>query len=183
MNANGISIVIGSWGSYNACNEKALGSGWLDLSEYSDWDEIADELTKRGFDLEGIDEELFIQDIEGLDADIRWDYMNPEELFNTLKESEVLEDTYKYDVMTAYLEVLGYNDFKELVNRYGNRWNDDINIYRGFDWEDYGREMFDLMGYQIPESILDYFDFKAYGESFQYDNIHEYSEGLIEILR
>jgi hypothetical protein len=118
-----------------------------------------------------------------LDANERWDYMNPEELFNTLKESEVLEDTYKYDVMTAYLEVLGYNDFKELVDRYGNRWNDDINIYRGFDWEDYGREMFDLMGYQIPESILDYFDFKAYGESFQYDNIHEYSEGLIEILR
>lgn len=183
MIANEISIVIGSWGSYNACNEKALGSGWLDLSDYSDWDEIVDELTERGFDLEGIDEELFIQDIEGLDADVRWDYMNPEELFNTLKESEVLEDTYKYDVMTAYLEVLGYNDFKELVNRYGNRWNDDINIYRGFDWEDYGREMFDLMGYQIPESILDYFDFKAYGESFQYDNIHEYSEGLIEILR
>lgn len=183
MIANGISIVIGSWGSYNACNEKALGSGWLDLSDYSDWDEIADELTKRGFDLEGIDEELFIQDIEGLDADERWDYMSPEELFNTLKESEVLEDTYKYDVMTAYLEVLGYNDFKELVDRYGNRWNDDINIYRGFDWEDYGREMFDLMGYQIPESILDYFDFKAYGESFQYDNIHEYSEGLIEISR
>ena len=183
MNVNGISIVIGSWGSYNACNEKALGSGWLDLSEYSDWDEIVDELTERGFDLEGIDEELFIQDIEGLDADVRWDYMNPEELFNTLKESEVLEDTHKYDVMTAYLEVLGYNDFKELVDRYGNRWNDDINIYRGFDWEDYGREMFDVMGYQIPESILDYFDFKAYGESFQYDNIHEYSEGLIEILR
>ena len=183
MITNGISIVIGSWGSYNACNEKALGSGWLDLSDYLDWDEIVDELTKRGFDLEGIDEELFIQDIEGFDADVRWDYMKPEELFNTLKESEVLEDTYKYDVMTAYLEVLGYNDFKELVDRYGNRWNDDINIYRGFDWEDYGREMFDLMGYQIPESILDYFDFKAYGESFQYDNIHEYSEGLIEILR
>lgn len=183
MIANEISIVIGSWGSYNACNEKALGSGWLDLSDYSDWDEIVDELTKRGFDLEGIDEELFIQDIEGLDADVRWDYMNPEELFNTLKESEVLEDTYKYDVMTAYLEVLGYNDFKELVDKYGDRWNDDINIYRGFDWEDYGREMFDLMGYQIPESILDYFDFKAYGESFRYDNIHEYSEGLIEILR
>lgn len=27
-----ISIVIGSWGSYNECNERALGSKWLDLS-------------------------------------------------------------------------------------------------------------------------------------------------------
>ena len=32
-----VSIVIGSWGSYNECNERALGSRWLDLSEYTDW--------------------------------------------------------------------------------------------------------------------------------------------------
>lgn len=31
MNGN-ISIVIGSWGSYNECNERALGSKWLDLT-------------------------------------------------------------------------------------------------------------------------------------------------------
>ena len=30
-----ISIVIGSWGSYNECNERALGSKWLDLSDYA----------------------------------------------------------------------------------------------------------------------------------------------------
>ena len=33
-----ISIVIGSWGSYNECNERALGSKWIDLSDYSDLD-------------------------------------------------------------------------------------------------------------------------------------------------
>ena len=183
MIVNDISIVIGSWGSYNACNERTYGSKWLNLSDYSEWEEIEDELRKQGFELEGIDEELFIQDIEGFDAETNWDYVNPEELFNLLKEADVIYDTYKYDVMTAYLEVNGYNDFKALVDNYGSRWNDDINIYKGFDWEDYGREMFELMGYQIPESILDYFDFNAYGESFQYDDIHEYSEGLIEILR
>ena len=38
------------------------------------------------------------------------------------------------------------------------------------------------MGYEVENWILDYFDFKAYGESFQYDgDITEYSEGLIEI--
>ena len=26
-----VNIVIGSWGSYNECNERALGSKWLDL--------------------------------------------------------------------------------------------------------------------------------------------------------
>ena len=50
MNGN-ISIVIGSWGSYNECNERALGSKWLDLSDYSDWDEIVEELKKEGFEL------------------------------------------------------------------------------------------------------------------------------------
>ena len=86
-----ISIVIGSWGSYNECNERALGSKWLDLSDYSDWDEIVEELKKEGFELDGIDEELFIQDVEGIeDRSVNWDYVNPETLFNTLKESGVL---------------------------------------------------------------------------------------------
>lgn len=31
--SNNIKIVIGSWGSYNECNERALGSKWLDLSD------------------------------------------------------------------------------------------------------------------------------------------------------
>lgn len=62
-----IKIVIGSWGSYNECNERALGSKWLDLSDYSDWDEIREELKKEGFELDGIDEELFIQDVEGME--------------------------------------------------------------------------------------------------------------------
>lgn len=35
-----IKIVIGSWGSYNECNERALGSKWLTISDYIDWEEI-----------------------------------------------------------------------------------------------------------------------------------------------
>ena len=54
-----IKIVIGSWGSYNECNERALGSKWLDLSDYSDWDEIREELKKEGFELDGIDETIY----------------------------------------------------------------------------------------------------------------------------
>ena len=181
---NEISIVIGSWGSYNECNERAYGSKWLNLSEYSEWEDIVKELETEGFELDGMDEELFIQDIDNFPSNAaNWDYMHPEELFSTLKAADVLDDTYKYDVMTAYLDVMSYEDFKRLVDNYGHRWCDDINIYKGFDWEDYGREMFDLMGYEIPESILDYFDFEAYGESFRYDNVYEYTDGLIEILR
>lgn len=111
-----ISIVIGSWGSYNECNERALGSNWLDLSDYSDWKEIVEELKREGFELDGIDEELFIQDIEGIyDRSVNWDYMNPENLFNTVYESGVLTNDYKYKELCAFLEVKNYDDFEELV--------------------------------------------------------------------
>ena len=63
-----ISIVIGSWGSYNECNERALGSKWLKLADYECWEDILDELESEGFELDGIDEELFIQDIDGIDS-------------------------------------------------------------------------------------------------------------------
>ena len=77
-----VNIVIGSWGSYNECNERALGSKWIDLSDYESWEEIEEELKKQGFELNGIDEELFIQDVENFPSSyINWDYMNPKNFF------------------------------------------------------------------------------------------------------
>lgn len=183
--SNEIKIVIGSWGSYNACNSRALGSKWLDLADYDEWEEIEEELKKQGFQLDGIDEELFVQDIENLPSDAtNWDYMSPQKLFEILKEADVLDNMSKYDTLMAFLEVRSFDDFIERVNSHGDSWDDDIYIYKGYDWEDYGREMFNTCGYEIPDSLLDYFDFEEYGESFRYDgNIEEYSGGLIEIGR
>ena len=165
-------------------NERALGSKWLDLSDYSDWDEIVEELKKEGFELDGIDEELFIQDVEGIeDRSVNWDYVNPETLFNTLKESGVLDNDYKYKVFCAFLEVRCYDDFEEKVKSHGDRWDDDINIYDGFTWEDFGREMFAVNGYDssVPESVQDFIDFEAYGKYLGDYTVQEYSNGLIEI--
>lgn len=88
-----INIVIGSWGSYNACNSRALGSEWFNLTKYESWDDIVKELKRQGFQLKGIDEELFVQDIEGIPSDgVNWDYIHPKALFETLKESGVLDN-------------------------------------------------------------------------------------------
>ena len=177
-----ISIVIGSWGSYNECNERALGSKWLDLSDYSDWDEIVEELKKEGFELDGIDEELFIQDVEGIeDRSVNWDYVNPETLFNTLKESGVLDDDYKYKVFCAFLEVRCYDDFEEKVNSRGEHWDDNINLWQGYDWEEYGDEMLANCCYNIPEEIKDFIDLECYGRYCGEEYLQEYSDGLIEI--
>ncbi|MBO5512181.1 MAG: antirestriction protein ArdA [Oscillospiraceae bacterium] len=114
--SNEIRIVIGSWGSYNECNERALGSRWLDLADYGDWDEIVEELERQGFELDGIDEELFIQDIDNFPSDAtNWDYMHPQRLFEILHEAEVLDDSGKYDTLMAFLEVRGFREFEELV--------------------------------------------------------------------
>lgn len=176
-----IKIVIGSWGSYNECNDRALGSKWLTLSDYSDWEEVEEELEKEGFILNRIDEELFIQDIEGIDTQNNWDYENPKRLLKVLQESDVLTDSYKYEVMQAYLEVRTFDDWKNLVDSHGSNWNSDINIYKGFDWEDYGKEIFSSMGYEIPENIIDFIDFERYGEYMADSYASEYSDGIIEI--
>lgn len=178
-----INIVIGSWGSYNACNSRALGSSWLSLSDYESWEEIAAELEKQGFELKGIDEELFVQDIDGLPFfSASWDYVNPKDLFETLKESGVLDDIHKYDTMLAYMEVRSFADFEEAVKAHGEQWDADIHLYKGYSWEDYGKEVFDCCCYRMDEHLQDFFDFEAYGR-YMGDYAVEYSDGIIEIYR
>jgi hypothetical protein len=179
---NKISVVIGSWGSYNSCNSRALGSKWLDFSDFDSWEEIEEELTKEGFRLKGIDEELFIQDIEGIDdCTVNWDYQSPERLFNTLYEAGVLTDDYKYKVFTAFIEVRSYSDFEELVKKKGEDWDDDIHLLEGYSWDSYGREVFENCGNKIDDAIDNFFDFEGYGEYMGDGYVEEYSDGLIEI--
>ena len=176
---NNISIVIGSWGSYNACNERSLGSKWLELSDYDSWEEIEEELNKEGFKLNGIDEELFIQDLEGIDdSSLNCDYMHPKRLFETLKESEILENDYKYETFEAFIECRSYSEFEDLVDSKGSRWDDDIYLYRDYDWYDLGFELLHKCN-QIPEYLDNYIDYERYGEEFSNDGYTEYSNGII----
>ncbi len=179
-----VSIVVGSWGSYNECNDRALGSNWLDLSDYDDWEEIEQELIREGYQLNGIDEELFIQDIEGIPSNsCNWDNMHPKTLFELLQEANVIDDDNKYELLTAFLEVRTFEDFEHLVRDYGSHWDDDIHLYKDYDWTDYGKEMFDCCGYQIPEQLEQFIDFEAYGKYMGDYYAEEVSNGIIEIIR
>ena len=116
---NEVKIVVGSWGSYNACNDRALGSAWLTLN----------------------DEELFIQDIEGFEVD-NCDMTNPKELFETLQDSEVLEDEEAYMLACAYIEAEGFKYWVERVEEYGGYWEQDLYLHEG-DLTDYAYEFID----------------------------------------
>lgn len=179
---NEIKIVIGSWGSYNECNERALGSEWLTLNDFNTWDEIEAELIQEGFKLDGIDEELFIQDIEGIvDSSINWDCVNPETLFNTLDESGILRDKYKYEVFNAFIEVESFLEFEDRVEKYGDRWDDDITFYKDMTMSDVAYEIVNecynldkLMG-----NLANYFDYEAFARDLSFDGYTEASNGVI----
>ena len=178
---NVIKFVIGSWGSYNECNERALGSKWLDLDDFESWENIEEELKKEGFELDGIDEELFIQDLDGFDASgLNCDYMHPQRFFELIKESEILEDTYKFDIMEAFLEVRSFTEFEDRVNKYGSNWTDDIYLYKNMDWYDIGYELLHDC-HQIPDYLDNYIDYERFGEELKYDGYEEYSNGIIEV--
>lgn len=176
-----ISVVIGSWGSYNECNDRALGSKWLNLSDYSSWEEIEEELKKEGFELNGKDEELFIQDIEGIpDNCTNWDYVNPQQLFETLSEAGILEDEDLYDLFLAYLKVNNFSDWENLVSSRGSRWDDDIILYRNQDMDDVAYELMHEI-YEIPDCLESYIDYSRFARDLSYDCYHETSKGVLEV--
>jgi len=178
---NEINIVIGSWGSYNECNERALGSKWICLNDYTDWEDILEELKRQGFELDGIDEELFVQGIENMPTSLNWDYVNPQKLFETLYESGVLDDEYKYEIFEVFCEIESYDVFETRVENYGSNWDNDIYLWKDYDWYDLGYALIHEEGNEIPDWLDNYIDYKRYGEEFSYDGFHEYTNGIIEI--
>jgi antirestriction protein len=181
---NRIAMVIGSWGSYNECNERALGSKWLDFDDYDDWDEIVEELKNEGFELDGIDEELFVQDIEGIPSSAcNWDYTHPKTIFELIKKSGILDNSYKHEVMEAYLEIECFDDWSDLVERYEEDWDRDIIYYKNMTMSDVAYDIihdcYDLD--KMLGHLACYFDYEAFARDLSFDGFHETENGVIEI--
>lgn len=178
-------MVIGSWGSYNANNERALGSSWITLDRYLDWDDIEAELEKQGFELDGIDSELFVQAFDS-PLDIMVDNnTSPKYLFELLNDAQVFDDEYRMEMANAYIEVEGQDAWFALLEFTDECWSDEIRLYKGADWEAYGKEKcYEGLTKQeiaVLESMQYYIDWEAYGKDSNNGEAHEYSNGIIEI--
>lgn len=173
---NEIKMVIGSYGSYAAANDKALGSKWLDLSDFSDWSDILDELTAEGFDLAGEDAELFVQDVEGLPSEIADE--NPERVYNILKNAGMLEPGADMRLFETFIDLYGWDDFAELVENNGDDWADDITFYDGQTLEDVAEELF-FECYDVPDNLRPYIDINAFARDLSFDGYHEELYGVI----
>lgn len=180
-----IQIVIGSWGSYNECNERALGSSWLTLSDYDSWDEIEKGLVTQGFELDGIDEELFVQDVVGFPSvTLNWDVIHPESFFELLKQSGVLNSESKLERMNIYCEFEFFSEWERLVKEHGENWDNNMILSPEYDWYDLGYYFLHEFGdIAIPPQIEDYIDYARYGESYAYDGFYKYDNGIVEIRR
>lgn len=174
LNKLNCKIVFGSWKAYTECiNDRALGSGWLDMNDYDNVDEIYNELKKEGFTDEEL-EETFIQDFE-CDCKIfeNCDYINIDRAFEILEAID--ESDIGSEELEAYIEVMGMPDFEELDEK-------EIYLYKDYDWYDLGYYFLMESGcYQIPEYLENYIDFERYGEELKYSGFYEYSGGIVEI--
>ena len=175
-------VVVGSWGAYNSDNEKALGSDWIDFAQYNSWEEIEKELENQGFDLEGEDEELFIQDTDFEFGDFSGDYTHPKTLFNILKTTGALKSENSYKEALAYMEVEDFDSLLDLVNEKGEDWDSNISFYEDLDSYDWAREqiieMFPKQYEYIFKNLDSYIDYNDY---FNNSNATETKYGVIEI--
>lgn len=172
-----VSISVGSWGAYAACNDKALGSQWLDLSYFNEWEEIEKELEQEGFDLDGEDAELFIQDIDGFpEVD---EYTSPRQLFALLKESGCLESEYLMRCAVAFVDYFGFADFARLVDDRGFNWANSIIFYEGKTLLEVAEQVFFECYCEVPDYIAGYIDFDRFARDLSYDGYTETKYGVI----
>lgn len=154
-----IRVVVGSWKAYNECNERGLGSKWLDLEDFESKEELIQELKEEGFtDLEL--EELFIQDYEGNIRLTNCDSINPKFLLKCLREAGYFDDDDKADQIIIHSnEVIEEYFLQDLEN-------DNIPeyyVYEGTKVE-YTQDRFEQSCYNVPDWVVNYIDFQRMAE-------------------
>ena len=94
-----------------------------------------------------------------------------------------MNDNYKHEIMEAYCEVRSFDEWADLVERYGENWDDDIIFYKGQDMYDVAynlvNECYDLE--KMLGNLASYFDYNAFARDLSFDGYSETERGVIEI--
>lgn len=160
-------VYIANLGKYN---EGELVGEWVnlpitedDLEEVYERIGISEEPDQNGI----IYEETAIHDYE-TDLDLvigEWD--NVLELSEQLEEYEQLQE-WEQDIVAAILEAGEYNDLFEAVAHVG-----DFNLLPGVDDDEkLGLYYYRSGCIEIPEYLINYFDFEAYGRDCSFDGTY-----------
>lgn len=129
----------------------------------------------------GIDEELFIQDVDGIDTPgIKCDYEHPKHFFEIITQSGVLNNDYKFEIMQAYLEVRSFKEWEGLIEKYEDSWDMDINLYTNQSMIDVAYNIVEEC-YNLEGPLANYFDYEAFARDLSYDGYTETTYGVLEI--
>lgn len=176
-----MTLTISSWNAITTDNFKAGGVD-VDLTNFNCWEEIKTFLEKRGFDLNGDDEELCITDTTfGAMFSAELEYLNVERVVNAIYKSGVMEEYYYERVAKAFCEAQSFEEWIDLVEKKEDDWSEDITLWPK-DKEDFGREYFSGVYYNVPDEISEYIDYERYATDILYNGgFHETSEYIVEI--
>ena len=184
MITNEIKMTI-SYNTHDAeKNTKAVTSSPLDLSKYSSWEEIREELVKQGFDIDEYDNDLVVEDLYDIYDKISYfEQWHPKRVFNLFNTAGILKDSSRFSRMETVAEIYGIDEFVDRVELRGEEWDAGIYVYEGYDWYDFGKEMCEFLGYRVHKELEPYVNYAFYGISYANKNeVFKYSNGIVEFV-
>ena len=150
------SVYVGTYGKYN---EGSLCGLWIDLSNFSDYDDFIDFC--KAIHADEDDPELIFQDYEGFPRQWYGESGFDEEDFDHILEYSDMCDKHGQEAVDDYMEF--HDELDNFEEAYCGEWDSEEDFARHIISECYNleREMGDLARY---------FDYEAFGrELFMYD--------------
>lgn len=176
-----MTITISSWNAITTDNYKASGID-VDLTDFNCWEDVQTYLEKKGFDLEGDDEELCIIDTtfgDLFDEDI--ERFNVERVVKAIYDSKLMYEYYLERLTKAFCQAQNFEEWLERVEKYGEMWYDNMKLWPK-DYEDFGREHFNDYEDSLPSHLEYYFDYVRYAEDLLTNGqFYEVEDYIIEI--
>lgn len=164
-------LYVGTYGKY--INDSLFGA-WLYLEDYEDAEAFLNACAELHKDEPEEARELMFQDFQNFPASLYHESMGENAIQQIYDWMELDED--EQEILEAYEDNYGAGDgdisdrvqtatdaFFCKLKPYMLKWN----FWPGEEWKAFGYYMEDAGMIEIPDHIRDFFDFEAYGKSFQ----------------
>lgn len=152
-------------GTYRKYNEGSLFGEWLNLSDYSDYDELLESMKELHKDEH--DPEFMLQDYEHFELFEKLGLIGESHISKDIYETieQITDSGYDLEIFEAYVDCVGKMDFNSLydgvINYYIGEYSDD---------ETFAQSLLEECG-DIPENLPSYIciDWEVTARNVMYD--------------
>jgi antirestriction protein len=151
-------------GTYKKYNEGSLQGAWLQVADYSDKEEFLEACRELHSDEK--DPELMFQDFENIPDSLIGESWIDEKVWDFI---ELIDDhSIDTEALGAYFDLgldSGKDDADDIISDFEERYEGHFDsLYDfGYHWYECG------VLCDIPENVINYFDFERYGRDVAYD--------------